>query len=65
MGQLTRDELIAQNLDLKTLLSAERRRNAKIEAILIKQLDTQQASLEAVREAFFEQVAPKPTGSRQ
>lgn len=64
-GLLTRSELVGQNADLKRLLTAERQRNAKIEQVLVKQLDTLQASLDAVRAAYIEQVAPKPTGRQQ
>lgn len=64
-GLLTRSELVGQNADLKRLLTAERQRNAKIEQILVKQLDTLQASLDAVRSAYFQTLAPKPNGGKQ
>jgi hypothetical protein len=65
VGTQTREEMAANIFSLKKLLTAERQRNARIEVILCKQLDTLQASLEAIREAYFLQLAPKPTGTKQ
>jgi hypothetical protein len=53
IGEMTREELIAQNLDLKRLLSAERRRNARIEQILVKHLEETEARNGALREVVF------------
>jgi len=64
-GVQTRSELVAQVLDLKCLLRAERQRNAKIERVLVQQLDTLQNTLDALREAYISEKAPKPTGRQQ
>lgn len=53
IGELSRAELVAQNLDLKRLLSVERRRNARIEQILVKHLEETEARNGALREVVF------------
>lgn len=64
--QLTHAQLVTEITSLRRMLAAERRRNATIEAILVKQIDITQTTLENVREAFFQAAAPKPTqGGRQ
>jgi hypothetical protein len=53
IGEYSREELIALNLDLKKMLSAERRRNAKIEQILVKHLDETEVKNGNLRDALF------------
>lgn len=53
VGEMTRAELAAQNVDLKRLLSAERRRNAKIEQILVKYCEETEVRNGNLREVIF------------
>ena len=60
MGEMTREELVAENLNLKRITSAERRRHAAVEREFVKSLDTLQDTLGTVRMLYIQQIAPKP-----
>jgi hypothetical protein len=52
-GQLSREQLIEKLLAAKKQLSAERRRNGRIEALLVKVLDETENKMQDARSAFF------------
>jgi hypothetical protein len=63
MGELSREQLIAQNLDLKRITSAERRRHAAVERTFVQSLDALQNALDRTREAYIASVALRPSQS--
>ena len=63
MGEMSRDELVTQNQDLKRITSAERRRHAAVERIFVKSLDELQSTLNDVRAMYIAEIAPKPAPS--
>jgi hypothetical protein len=54
VGTLTLEEAHAEVINLKRLLTAERRRNAAIENVLLKHLAETELKADAARTAFFE-----------
>jgi hypothetical protein len=54
VGTLTLQEAHAEILNLKRLLTAERRRNAAIETVLLKHLAETELRADGARAAFFE-----------
>jgi hypothetical protein len=59
MGELSREELIAQNLDLKRITSAERRRHAAVERVFVQSLDELQSSVATIRGLYIAQVSSR------
>jgi nucleosome binding factor SPN SPT16 subunit len=62
---MTREELIAQNFDLKRITSAERRRHAAVERVFVQSLDELQTALDDVRILYVQTIAPKPVPSER
>ncbi len=65
VGEMTRDELAAQNLDLKRIMSAERRRHAAVEREFVKSLDGLQSALYSTRAAYFDSLTMRPAQSEK
>jgi hypothetical protein len=57
IGELTREQLIAKLLDYKRQLAAERRRNGRIEALLVRVLDETETKMQDARTAFVATLA--------
>jgi len=69
VGQLTYEEALAEILNLKRLLSAERRTNQRAQRALCEHLDLIQTTLDNVRSLYVASIAmkpaPKPQGGKQ
>jgi hypothetical protein len=65
VGKLTHAEALAEVLNLKRILSAERRTNQRIQSGMGEYLETLQNTLSAVRALYLAEVAPKPGPSER
>jgi len=59
-GTVTRDEAIAETMNLKRILAAERRTNQRAQKALTDALDSAQSALSGAREAYLSAVTPRP-----
>jgi hypothetical protein len=60
VGQLDRIGAIAEIVNLRRILAAERRTNQRIQKGMGEYLETLQSTLSAVRGLYLAEVAPKP-----
>lgn len=62
--RLTHEELVAELLNVKRLLSAERRTNQKVQRAMMEFLDEQETKANNARAAFFEAQTLRPSKER-